>query len=242
MMTKMKHYTFRLKLPFLLLTITLLSLFITLGCWQLQRAEQKRLLQQAYETRRHAAVITLDDIKNSAQDQRYFPIKIQGHFDNAHTVLLDNRIHQHQVGYEVLTPLITQQGKAVFVNRGWIPAYKNRHQIPKIPPALGQQSLMGFVYPPQRSFRLNQKLDDANHWPLRIQQIDLDQLAQLTGHTLYPVVVLLAAHQPHGFIRSWQPSTQMTPQMHQGYALQWFTLALATLIIYLLLSFHRKSS
>ncbi len=39
----------------------------------------------------------------------------------AHQFLLDNMTHAGRAGYEVLTPLLLDDGRVLLVNRGWLP-------------------------------------------------------------------------------------------------------------------------
>jgi surfeit locus 1 family protein len=54
----------------------------------------------------------------------------------------------------------------------------------------------------------------------------------------YPVAdyqLLLGAAEPDGLRRDWRPA-DMTPTQHVGYALQWFALATAIVVIYVVLN------
>jgi surfeit locus 1 family protein len=44
---------------------------------------------------------------------------------------------------------------------------------------------------------------------------------------------LLDASDGHGFVRDWRPVYGVTPDKHRAYAMQWFTLALVLLLIYI---------
>ena len=58
-------------------------------------------------------------------------MRLNGHYDSAHQVLLDNMSYRGRPGYQVLTPLITPDGD-VLVNRGWVPADGNRAVLPDV--------------------------------------------------------------------------------------------------------------
>jgi surfeit locus 1 family protein len=47
------------------------------------------------------------------------------------------------------------------------------------------------------------------------------------------VILLLDESDEHGFLREWQPVYTVSPDKHLAYAMQWFTLALVLLLIYI---------
>jgi len=61
-------------------------------------------------------------------------LEVQGVFDDAHTILLDNRVMNGVAGYHVLSPLrIAGSELAILVNRGWLAAGRSRERIPLQP-------------------------------------------------------------------------------------------------------------
>ena len=69
-------------------------------------------------------------------------------------------------------------------------------------------------------------------WPYRIQHIEIPTLSQELQRKLLPFVVLLDAEEPDGYLRAWQPMAGFGPERNVGYAVQWFGLAAALMIIY----------
>ena len=55
-------------------------------------------------------------------DDQYARVRATGRYDAAHQLLVRNRPLEGQVGYYVLTPLVTDAGPALLVDRGWVPA------------------------------------------------------------------------------------------------------------------------
>lgn len=222
-------------------TILLLSLFISLGCWQLHRAKEKEILLQQFEARLHSTPVPLTQLPKG-EELHFYPVSLTGHFDNSHSILLDNKIQQHQIGYEILTPFIDQtSSKTVLINRGWIPRGINRSQLPFIAPANEQQAhITGKLYIPLgKPFTLGKTIESDLTWPLRIQALELSLIETKLGKPLYPFVVLLDPDAPYGFTRNWQPINTTSPEKHIGYAVQWFTFALVLIIIFIALNFRR---
>ena len=73
-----------------LLAVLLLPVVISLGFWQLDRAEEKRQLQGLFEHRQLAGPVALEAL-NTQADLRYQPVTLRGEFVNEKAVLLDNR-------------------------------------------------------------------------------------------------------------------------------------------------------
>src|SRR5690606_25428630 len=104
-----------------LCVVLMLPLLVGLGCWQLSRAEEKRILLASQEARRHAPPMRLDAL-NPANPPAFQRAHLHGRVEPAHSVLLDRRVHQGQVGGELLQPILHQTSERwVLVNRGWLP-------------------------------------------------------------------------------------------------------------------------
>ncbi len=219
-----------------LLTLLLLGLLVSLGLWQLDRAQQKRDLLAGYGSDRNATVIQLEAGMNSFDDFNYQFASVIGRYDSAHQFLLDNRTYKGRAGYHVLTPFrLRDSGTAVLVNRGWIPLGATRAELPDPLVEADRRRIIGRIkLPASDSFMLGEE-QPRHGWPYRIQRIDTARLAQELDYALLPVVVLLDADQDSGFVRDWTP-LRSGPERNVGYAVQWFGLAAALLIIYLVVN------
>lgn len=234
------HYLFAPRFTSTILVLAILPLLLSLGFWQLDRAQQKRSMLQQFQARHHMMPVSLTALKKQ-NDIRYLPVQVQGYFDNAHSILLDNQFYQHQVGYYVLTPFFPDINQpAVLINRGWIPRTTNRLQLPSIPPLSGMQKLTGIVQlPTAKPFTLG-SLADNQTWPWRIEALVINKIQQRLGYKVAPFVILLDPTQAGGFARDWRPvNTEMPPQRHVAYAVQWFALALTLTILYLIITIKR---
>jgi surfeit locus 1 family protein len=160
---------------------------------------------------------------------------VSGRYDLDHQLLLDNRMWQGHPGYEVLTPLLPDGGgRAVLVNRGWVPASPDRSQLPALPGVSGKLRVRATVkLPPEKNFRLADVEEVQAGWPRVVQQPELARLEAMLGYPLDPLILLLDPEAEHGFHRDWKPVYGVTPDKHRAYAAQWLTLALVLLLIYL---------
>ena len=114
--------------------------------------------------------------------------------------------------------------------------------MPDIPAPDGRVRISATVkLPPEKIFRLDE-VEEADHgWPRVVQQIEMQQLQQYLGYEVLPVLLLLDKDDAHGFVRDWKPVYGVTPDKHRAYAMQWFTLALVLLLIYIGVNTKRDS-
>ena len=102
----------------------LFSLFVALGCWQIQRLSWKLQLIARVEQRVHAVAVAaptrLHWSEMTAASDEYRHVRVQGVFLDAYTtkVLASTVIGR---GFWVMTPMRTDDGSVVFINRGFIP-------------------------------------------------------------------------------------------------------------------------
>jgi len=218
-----------------LVTLVLLPILIGLGKWQLDRAEWKQRLIDTHEESIHLRPVDLEWLLDSPKIPAYRPVSARGQYDLQHQLLLDNRTYQGQAGYHVLTPLqLPGRDEKVLVNRGWIPAGLDRTALPDLPGPEGRIVLAAITsLPPEKMFRLGDAEENHQGWPKVVQQLDMAQLEQLLGSRLSPVILLLDKTDEHGFVRNWRPVYGVTPDKHRAYAMQWFTLAVVLLLIYI---------
>jgi surfeit locus 1 family protein len=228
-------------LPSTLVTLVLLPLFIALGLWQLDRAQYKRGLEMLYAERAQDVPVSLDRPVTHPSALRYRLVELSGRFDPRHTVLLDNRVHHGRVGYEVFTPFEVQgAGLWVLVNRGWVPQGESRSDLPAIATPTGGVDLRGIInLPPGMGLTLGEEEDPSV--PAVVQQVDIARLSSWAGVPLQPIVVLLDPASRYGFVREWQPAPTGAGR-HLAYAVQWFGMALALLILYLVINSQRPPS
>lgn len=216
-----------------------LPLLLALGIWQLQRAEEKAELMEGWQDA-SAAVQWAD----SKADQLAIgqPVALSGRYDEKRW-LLDNRTRDGRPGYEVLNLFVTPGGERVVVNRGWIPAPRLRDRLPDVTVPEGEQRVMGRVadYPDPPLLGAAAGAP-AGSWPRRVQALPRNAAAEQVGMLLPPVIIRLAdSDQPGAYRADWVPAL-MGPRTHYGYALQWFSLAVALVILTVVASYRRTGA
>lgn len=226
----------------IVLTVLGMALFIRLGFWQLDRAEQKQALLAQYEVGQRSQVEITP--QNADRLSRYQRVRVSGHFDASHQILLDNMpSHTGRPGYRVLTPLQSSAGW-LLVDRGWLPLGATRAILPDISVSDAERNLTGTMDAlPRAGLQLADPPFDASApWPRVLSFPAQSALEQQLGRKLIPGVLLLDASQPDGYERVWEAHLGFKPERHIGYAVQWFALASAAAIIFLLMGFRTKKA
>lgn len=223
-------------------TVALLPLLISLGYWQLDREQEKLAAQDRYDRRLHQDPVDINTVDWTDADLGWTQIRAQGHFMPDTQFLLDNRISDSRVGYEVITPFRTQQG-TLLVNRGWIEQGATRAELPDIDIAPTPDSqIVGHIYVPSgETLVLGADNLSASEWPKLIQRVDPGTLSGVLGYEVFPYIVRLTQDSPGVLKTNWS-AVNMQPEVHRGYAIQWFMMAAALIILYLVFSFRKLES
>ena len=219
-----------------LATLFFFVLTMWLGNWQSDRAETKRALQARYDAATQDAPIHVGSSLLARDSLLYRKLEVQGVFDDAHTILLDNRVYDGVAGYHVLTPLRIDGGPlAILVNRGWVAAGRSREQLPLMPTPGGHVKLEGMaVDPHNRYLELTHTVPQGRVW----QNLDFSRYAADTHLMLQPVLLLQTSAQNDGLRRDWpRPDTGVS--MHLSYAFQWYSLATTLAVLWLVMNVKR---
>ncbi len=226
-----------------LATLALLPLVVGLGFWQLDRAEHKTRLQAEYDARAHGPVVAIGASPQPAEALRFYKVVAKGRYDNAHQILIDNRVHRGRVGYHVVTPLTIAGGDTrVLVNRGWVALGPDRERLPAIDTPPGVQEIVGVaMVPAERVFTLGDPAPASGAWEPLWQNMDIPRFKASVGYPLQPVVVLLDPNSPAGgFVREWS-RLDAGIATHKAYAFQWFALAIALLTLYIVVNTRKRA-
>lgn len=216
-----------------------LPLLLALGVWQLQRAGEKAELMEGWQDASAAVPWSGTEAQRLVTGQ---PLTLSGHYDRKRW-LLDNRTRDGRPGYEVLNLFVTRGGDRVLVNRGWVPAPRLRNQLPEIEVPGGEQQVLGRVSDyPDPPVLTGGGESSGNDWPRRVQALPRDAASAQAGVQLPPVMIRLAdGAQPGAFRADWTLEL-MGPATHYGYALQWFSLAVALVILTVFASYRRTGA
>ncbi|MBS0613147.1 MAG: SURF1 family protein [Proteobacteria bacterium] len=216
-----------------LLTALLLTIFVGMGRWQLHRAQEKRALVEAFATGTDS---TLNADTGSTVLNRYQHVQLSGRFDPTTQVFIDNMFDARgRAGYYVITPFQSRAGQWWLVNRGWVPMGTDRKILPSTPAGTSERSIRGRVDRlPRPGLRMGKPARLAAPFPIRAAYPGAAELHAVIGPRRWSdraEVILLDADEPDGFAREWMPPG-IPPMRHIAYAAQWFGLAAALLVLY----------
>jgi surfeit locus 1 family protein len=185
---------------------------ILLGNWQAERAAQKRAAGAALEQ-----------------------VALRGEFLPKYTVYLDNKVHRGRPGYQIVQPLRLAGGANVLVNRGWIAAGATRDRLPEVRTPAGEIALSGvrLAHFPQ-AYAPGGAVPEGRVW----QNATRERFAAWSGLALEPYVVEQHSAADDGLVRDW-PRAESGAEKNDSYALQWYSLAALSVILFLFLNVRR---
>lgn len=220
-----------------LFTGLFLPLLIGLGIWQLDRAAEKQVILEQWQSQSGS----LDWSRHTeAGLEAGQPVTLRGLYGES-TWLLDNRTRDGAAGYEVLTLFRPDQGKPLVVNRGWVLAPRRRAELPEITtpaePVVLSGRLSEYPEPPV----LMESPTEETGWPRRVQSLK-ERDVEVSGGSVSRLILRLDGRdQPGAYRADWAPD-YMSAQTHYGYAMQWFSLALALVILTAIASYRKTGN
>lgn len=220
--------------PVTFLSACFLPLLLALGFWQLDRAGEKAAILSVIDARLGAQPRKPADLETL---QPFTPVRLMG-FYTGELLYLDNRTRDGRAGYEVLQVFVSG-GERWLVNRGWVPVGEDRSILPAVSWPLAAKWITGFLHPVDENgsaaaavmeFEAGTGVEPESL--RRIQALGADVLAEMnldeTGWT-----IRLSADSDTALRTGWQ-FVNSQPERHTGYAVQWFAMAAALCILWLI--------
>jgi len=233
-------YQFKPRLIPTIAVLVLLPLLLRLGMWQLERAQEKRQIIAAQQAKLALPPLDISKPSQGESNLQYHHLKVTGTFATKYQVFIDNKVQQEKAGYEVVTPMrIANTQQYVLVDRGWVPMGATRAELPVIKSPTTEITIVGIA-------KYNTKdvvsFGDANRsntgWPAVVRWVDIPALAKETKLDFKPYMLLLDSESDYGYVRDWK-FINMPPEKHISYAVQWFAMAIALMVIYLVVNLKR---
>jgi surfeit locus 1 family protein len=206
------------------------ALCVRLGIWQLDRLAQRRVFNAQFLAARAMSPLDLNATQtDDLTHMEWRPVQVTGEYDFENQVALRNQYYGDQYGYHLLTPLLFS-GKAVLVDRGFIPADGNsapadwrKYDEP------GTLTIKGQIRLGQTKPAFGGVADalPENGTKLGIwNNADITHIANQLPYPILPVLIQpdMDASDTEPPI-PYQPEVEISEGPHFGYALQWFTFA-----------------
>ena len=220
----------------LLFTLFFLVVFVRLGFWQLERAEEKEAQRIAQAVSEDAQPMTLSQAQRERSRLSGQLIEDRGRFLEETVFLRDNVIFQGTVGFEVMRLFRSEAGDIALVNFGFVPGGSDRSVLPSVPALTGVNALSGRVY--FSEWASDAGIELYTGWPRITPTQSPLANGNLAGLSLLPFIVRLDVSHPDALPRYW-PLTVTSAEKHRGYAVQWFLMAVALLTLFIVFTWKQ---
>ena len=253
-MIVIRQFSFKL-LPTL---VTLLAFFIMckLGFWQLDRAKQKEQELQAFSQMTKLTNTQLLAIaQKNIEDLHGRKAQLSGTLDSSNSWLVDNKTYMGKVGYSLVVKMnMSAQTKdeqkdqqSILVDLGWVAGGKYREQLPQV--SLPEQLIFNatikakdfnqIILGDSGQIASNQGSVGSQSNHQRVQSYQ--QIFQTSPNNFLPIIVFAESNTLDDMPQLYKPVV-MPPEKHVAYAVQWFLLALASLVVYGFASYHKTNT
>lgn len=239
-----------------LLYLVFVAMLLLLGTWQMKRAAIKTTILAAAAQSLDSAALSpaaITDVELAAVE--HTQVEFKGTYYGETQFLWDNRVHKGQAGFEVITPVRTDSG-VVLVNRGWIAPGRTRQDLPDV--ALSSEfvgatvTITGSFSRPSKGFASGESFDTTGPWPRVLNYFDYQSIEQALGSPVLAGVVQpqqINSHdsdaastnntRPDYYTANWEPIPSIGPARHYGYAFQWYAMAAALTVLYIVYNTRR---
>jgi len=211
---------------------------IALGNWQLGRGNEKARLAERIQAANRDALIELAATEVRADEVAWRRVEVRGRFEPKYAVLIDNRILHGVVGYHVVMPLrIGDSQRYVLVNRGWVAGTHSRSALPPISTPAQALRIVGLAtVPSKRYLELSSEVTEGNVW----ENLTIERYRAAMPIAIQPVMIQQENTTDDGLTREWS-APELGIDKHYAYAFQWYAMAAAILIIYLVCNVRKRA-
>jgi surfeit locus 1 family protein len=221
-------------------TVPVMLVCLGLGFWQVERLFWKRELIAQRQAAVAAAPVIAPSSLEEARGPEFHHVTDEGVFLHDKEIFLGATSEAGRNGYQVLTPLQEAGGRIIFVNRGFIPAELKdpaRRADGQIAGRVRVQGLLRLAPARRPAWFLPDNRPDLNYWfwvdlPAMAAADQLDRVAPF-------YIDADATPNPGGWPKGGVTRLELRND-HLQYAITWFSLAVALIVIYFL--HHRRNA
>lgn len=220
-----------------LVTLPALVALLALGTWQLHRLAWKEALIAERESQLAAPPLPLPAFEGAPPASlAHRRVRLSGRFLSDKSLFYGSRVVREAPGVEILTPLRLADGRIIMVNRGWVPLDRKAPESRPESLPQGRVEVTGILRPSLKQggwFTPDADLAEG-HWYF----YDTAGMARYLGLDLLPAVVEALPGAEPGRLPVAREGKVELVNNHLQYALTWYALALALLVIYV--RYHLK--
>jgi cytochrome oxidase assembly protein ShyY1 len=209
---------------------------VAMGRWQLHRLGERHDRNDLIGRNVTAPPVAPGALLRVGREPRgvdeYRRVRATGSYDRTEQLLVRTRPFQGQVGYHVLTPLVTEEGPAWLVDRGWVPAGPTATELPDVPaPPDGTVTVVARVRP-------SEPASTTGTPPAgQVTRISAPTIAPRLPYDVYGGYGQLTRESPRpGAAPQRLPPPEPSEGPHLAYAFQWFVFGALALGGYVLLA------
>jgi len=230
---KFGQYRLTINFWFLIIFLLVQTGLNELGFWQLSRAKEKQIRLEKLANS-HVAVLDSLKLVDPSLIANFAKVQLQTELAIRINLLIENKIQQGKLGYHVLNVVKdVSSNKHVLVNRGWIEGKANRNELPQIKLPPRDWDIHARIYPiNSQVFSGDAELENYVKI-VRLPVMDVRMKSLLEEKfkiELQPYLLRLDTNVASGFNVNWE-WVSMSPDKHLAYAIQWFALSFAFLLI-----------
>jgi len=220
------------------LTVAASVIMVFLGNWQLHRYQERSAINTRIDAADSTPAVPLTSVlakpaaagtagASPGKDAAWTKVTVTGRYDATHEIQARGRTVDGAVGFEIVTPLMLDDGTAVLVDRGWVPSANGDAISAPVASAAptGLVTVVGQVH-----------LSESRPAPLEqrdgridTRRIAVPNLAKKLPFPVYGAYVLISDPAP-GFVKV--PIEHEDSWQNGGYAVQWWLFAVMALLAY----------
>ena len=223
------------KSKILIFAIIFVPITISLGLWQIERANEKKVIISNYDK---LLVSTPIALQKEQPLENWQPIETVGAYQDL-IIYEDNAINGGKAGFKVYHLFQNGDGTFIFVHRGFIERNLIKNNLPRIDTPLRKKNIKGTaLFKQNNTFVKNIEESDIRIIQEFNTSVLIERFPILKDRYLHPFLFNLDVRDADKFQPIEKP-VNMTATKHIGYAIQWFGLC-AALIILTIYAYRRK--
>ena len=223
------------KSKILIFAVIFVPITISLGLWQIERANEKKVIISNYDK---LLVSTPIALQKEQPLENWQPIETVGAYQDL-VVYEDNAINSGKAGFKVYHLFQNGDGTFIFVHRGFIERNLIKNNLPRIDTPVGTKNIKGTtLFKQNNTFVKNIEESDIRIIQEFNASVLIERFPILKDRYLHPFLFNLDVRDADKFQPIEKP-VNMTATKHIGYAIQWFGLC-AALIILTIYAYRRK--
>lgn len=219
-------------IPFIA-TLAVVAIGVSLGNWQQRRAAEKQGIEGQIAARSEMPPLAASALPRAAVPEEFRRIVVEGEFVAGWPLYLENRPQDGKAGFHLVMPMrVAGSEQAVLVLRGWFPRdVRDRARIPDIPVPQGTVRIEGRVRSGiSRTLQMGEPVVPQPR--AIVQNLAVGEVAAASGLPLQTFIIEQTSDTGDGLVRDW-PTPAAGIDKHRGYAFQWYALAAAALLFFL---------